>query len=89
MALDPRWGWVHATYGEDPYLCTALSVAFTHGLQGDDLSRGVLATGKHFLGNALPVGGVNTSAYEGGMRRPGISSPTRSRPRSGSPVCAR
>ncbi|MDQ0957351.1 beta-glucosidase-like glycosyl hydrolase [Streptomyces sp. B4I13] len=69
VALDPRWGRVHETYGEDPYLCAALSVAFTRGLQGDDLSRGVLATGKHFLGYALPVGGVNTSAYEGGMRQ--------------------
>jgi beta-glucosidase len=69
VALDPRWGRVHETYGEDPYLAAALSVAFTRGLQGDDLSRGVLATGKHFLGYALPVGGVNTSAYEGGMRQ--------------------
>ncbi|MDX3798261.1 glycoside hydrolase family 3 N-terminal domain-containing protein [Streptomyces sp. AK04-3B] len=69
VALDPRWGRVHETYGEDPYLSAALSVAFTRGLQGDDLSRGVLATGKHFLGYAAPVGGVNTSAYEGGMRQ--------------------
>ncbi|MYS48619.1 beta-glucosidase, partial [Streptomyces sp. SID6013] len=69
VALDPRWGRVHETYGEDPYLCAALGFAFTRGLQGDDLRRGVLATGKHFLGYALPVGGVNTSAYEGGMRQ--------------------
>lgn len=68
VALDPRWGRVHETYGEDPYLSAALSVAFTRGLQGDDLSRGVLATGKHFLGYALPIGGVNTSAFEGGAR---------------------
>ncbi|MDX3638157.1 glycoside hydrolase family 3 N-terminal domain-containing protein [Streptomyces sp. MB09-02B] len=69
VALDPRWGRVHETYGEDPYLAAALAVAFTRGLQGDDLSQGVLATGKHFLGYALPVGGVNTSAYEGGARQ--------------------
>ncbi|MGA5454744.1 glycoside hydrolase family 3 N-terminal domain-containing protein [Streptomyces umbrinus] len=68
VALDPRWGRVHETYGEDPYLCAALGVAFTRGLQGDDLSRGVLATGKHFLGYALPLGGVNTSSFEGGAR---------------------
>ncbi|MET8977911.1 glycoside hydrolase family 3 N-terminal domain-containing protein [Streptomyces sp. NPDC004539] len=69
VALDPRWGRVHETYGEDPYLAAALAVAYTRGLQGDDLRQGVLATGKHFLGYALPVGGVNTSAYEGGSRQ--------------------
>ncbi|MET9761726.1 glycoside hydrolase family 3 N-terminal domain-containing protein [Streptomyces sp. NPDC006372] len=68
VALDPRWGRVHETYGEDPYLSAALSVAFTRGLQGDDLARGVIATGKHFLGYALPIAGSNTSAYEGGAR---------------------
>src|SRR4051812_15703688 len=69
VALDPRWGRVHETYGEDPYLCAALSVAYTRGLQGDDLADGVIATGKHFLGYAVPEGGVNTAAYEGGRRR--------------------
>ncbi|WP_425826636.1 glycoside hydrolase family 3 N-terminal domain-containing protein [Streptomyces fractus] len=68
VALDPRWGRVHETYGEDPYLAAALSVAFTRGLQGDDLRQGVIATGKHFLGYALPIGGVNTSAFEAGAR---------------------
>jgi beta-glucosidase len=34
VGLDPRWGRVHETYGEDPYLCAALSVAYTVGLQG-------------------------------------------------------
>lgn len=69
IALDPRWGRVHETYGEDPYLCAAFSVAYTHGLQGDDLTQGVIATGKHFLGYGLPAGGVNTSAYDAGPRR--------------------
>jgi beta-glucosidase-like glycosyl hydrolase len=69
VALDPRWGRVHETYGEDPYLSAALSVAYTRGLQGTDLSKGVIATGKHFLGYALAAGGVNLSSYEGGPRR--------------------
>ncbi|TCC36394.1 glycoside hydrolase family 3 N-terminal domain-containing protein [Kribbella speibonae] len=69
IALDPRWGRVHETYGEDPYLCAALSVAYTRGLQGDDLARGVIATGKHFLGYGLPAGGANTSAFDAGARR--------------------
>ncbi|MEU9348554.1 glycoside hydrolase family 3 N-terminal domain-containing protein [Streptomyces sp. NPDC048278] len=69
VALDPRWGRVHETYGEDPYLAAALSVAYTHGLQGDDLADGVIATAKHFLGYGLASGGINLSAYEGGARR--------------------
>jgi len=69
VALAPRWGRVHATYGEDPYLCAAFSVAYTRGLQGDDLTRGVIATGKHFLGYGLPAGGANTSAFDAGARK--------------------
>jgi beta-glucosidase-like glycosyl hydrolase len=69
VALDPRWGRVHETYGEDPYLAAAFSVAYTRGLQGADLSKGVIATGKHFLGYALGAGGINLSSYEGGPRR--------------------
>ncbi|MDX2913198.1 glycoside hydrolase family 3 N-terminal domain-containing protein [Streptomyces griseiscabiei] len=68
VALDPRWGRVHETYGEDPYLCAAFSVAYTRGLQGDDLTRGVIATAKHFVGYGLAAGGINLSAYEGGAR---------------------
>lgn len=69
VALDPRWGRVHETYGEDPYLCAAFGVAYTRGIQGDDLTEGVIATAKHFLGYSLPAGGMNLSAYEGGARQ--------------------
>jgi beta-glucosidase-like glycosyl hydrolase len=68
VALDPRWGRVHETYGEDPYLAAAFSVAYTQGLQGADLADGVIATGKHFLGYAVTAGGVNQSAFEAGAR---------------------
>ena len=44
-------GRVHETYGEDLLLVSAMSVAFTRGIQGDDLREGVLATAKHFLGS--------------------------------------
>ena len=44
VARDARWGRVSETYGEDPYLVSAMSVAYTRGLQGKDLSKGVLAT---------------------------------------------
>jgi beta-glucosidase len=68
VALDPRWGRVHETFGEDPYLCAALGVAYVRGLQRQDLAQGVMATGKHFLGYAVPLGGLNTSAFEAGAR---------------------
>lgn len=57
VARDARWGRVHETYGEDPYLVSAMSVAFTRGMQGLDLRDGVLATGKHFLGYAVTEAG--------------------------------
>lgn len=62
VARDPRWGRVSETYGEDPYLVGAMSVAYTRGLQGEDLSKGVLATAKHFLGYAVTEGGQNMAA---------------------------
>ena len=62
VARDPRWGRVGETYGEDPTLCAAMSVAFTKGIQSDDLKEGVLATGKHFLGYGMSEGGLNMAA---------------------------
>ncbi len=59
IARDPRWGRLEETYGEDPYLTSRLGVAYVRGMQGDDLSRGVVATGKHFLGYGLSEGGHN------------------------------
>ena len=53
VARDARWGRVSETYGEDPYLVSALGVAYTRGLQGQDLTTGVLATAKHFVGYAV------------------------------------
>ncbi|MDR0884998.1 MAG: glycoside hydrolase family 3 C-terminal domain-containing protein [Clostridiales Family XIII bacterium] len=62
VARDPRWGRVGETYGEDPTLCATMSVAFTKGLQSEELSAGVLATGKHFLGYGTSQGGLNMTA---------------------------
>jgi beta-glucosidase len=62
VARDARWGRVHETYGEDPYLASAMSVAFTRGMQGDDLREGAIVTGKHFLGYAQTLGGQNMAA---------------------------
>ncbi|TWX34178.1 beta-glucosidase [Frigoribacterium sp. ACAM 257] len=62
VARDPRWGRVGETYGEDPTLCAAMSVAFVRGLQGPDLRNGVAATGKHFLGFGFSEGGLNMTS---------------------------
>ncbi len=68
VARDARWGRVHETYGEDPYLCGAMSIAFVRGLQGPDLRKGVIATGKHFLGYGLSEGGLNCATTHVGAR---------------------
>jgi beta-glucosidase len=68
VARDPRWGRVEETYGEDPYLIGRIGAAYVRGLQGDDLSSGVLATAKHFLGYALSEGGMNHAPVHLGPR---------------------
>lgn len=68
ICRDPRWGRIGETYGEDPTLCAAMSVAFTRGLQGEDMTRGVIATGKHFLGYGMGEGGLNMSSNPIPMR---------------------
>ncbi|EFC82595.1 glycoside hydrolase family 3 N-terminal domain-containing protein [Parafrankia sp. EUN1f] len=68
VARDARWGRVHETYGEDPYLVSAMSVAFVRGMQGDDLREAVIATGKHFLGYGVTEGGQNMARTMAGPR---------------------
>lgn len=62
VARDARWGRIGETFGEDAYLVAAMSVAYTRGLQSDDLAQGVSATGKHFVGYAVTEGGQNMAA---------------------------
>jgi len=68
VARDARWGRVTETYGEDPYLVGAMSVAFTRGMQGQDLRQGVLVCAKHFLGYAVTEAGQNMAATVIGPR---------------------
>jgi beta-xylosidase len=68
VARDARWGRVTETYGEDPYLVSAMSVAFTRGMQGQDLREGVIACAKHFLGYAQTEAGQNMAAVAVGPR---------------------
>jgi beta-glucosidase len=59
VARDARWGRVEETFGEDPYLTARLGVAYIQGLQGEDLSSGIVATAKHFVGYSMSEGGMN------------------------------
>lgn len=59
ITRDPRWGRVTETYGEDPTLAAAMGSAFVRGLQGDDETKGIAATGKHFVGHGNAEGGLN------------------------------
>ena len=59
VTRDPRWGRVEETFGEDPYLVSRMGVSYVKGLQGRDLRRGVMATGKHFVAYGLSEGGKN------------------------------
>lgn len=68
VARDPRWGRVEETYGEDPYLAARMGVAYVRGLQGDDLTCGVAATGKHFIGYGISEGGHNHKPAHIGSR---------------------
>jgi beta-glucosidase len=62
VSRDPRWGRMGETYGEEPALCAAMATAFVKGLQGKELTEGVSATGKHFLGYAMGEGGYNSAS---------------------------
>ncbi len=68
VARDPRWGRVEETYGEDPVLSGTIGTAYVRGLQTGDLSGGVAATGKHFLGYAMSEGGRNWNPVQLGAR---------------------
>lgn len=68
VCRDPRWGRTEETYGEDPYLVASMGVAYIRGLQGGDLSRGVIATAKHFAAHGFPEGGRNIAPVHVGER---------------------
>eukprot|EP00903_Cladosiphon_okamuranus_P003375 g3373.t1 len=62
VALDPRWGRIEETFGEDPYLVSRLGVAAIRGFQGagDTVPDGkVLTTLKHMTGHGEPEAGMN------------------------------
>ena len=65
IGRDPRWGRLEETYGEDPELVSRMGVAYVRGVQ----SQGVDCCGKHFLGHASTLGGLNHGQVVLGPRR--------------------
>ncbi|WP_442587256.1 glycoside hydrolase family 3 C-terminal domain-containing protein [Pedobacter sp. AW31-3R] len=67
---DPRWGRGQETYGEDPFLTTALGDAFVRGLQGDDPKYlKAAACAKHYAVHSGPEPlrhhfDIDVSAYD-------------------------
>jgi beta-glucosidase len=56
LLRDPRWGRAQETYGEDPYLISQTSVAYTKGLQegSDPAYVKIAACPKHFAVHSGP-----------------------------------
>jgi beta-glucosidase-like glycosyl hydrolase len=68
VSRDARWGRVEETQGEDPYLVGTMVSAYVRGLQGDDISEGVIATLKHFVAYSFSEGGRNFAPAHVGPR---------------------
>src|SRR5512133_1568961 len=49
MARDPRWGRNDETFGEDPFLTTAMGSQFINGMEGKDQNGELLAEGNGYL----------------------------------------
>ncbi|MCA9913682.1 MAG: beta-glucosidase, partial [Anaerolineae bacterium] len=58
VSRDPRWGRQEETFGEDPFLISAIGNAYVRGIQGDDWHEGIVATAKHFLDYGFSEGGL-------------------------------
>ncbi len=56
IATDVRWGRTEETYGEDPFLASAMGVAFVSGFE----NLGIVTTPKHFIAN---VGNGGRDSY--------------------------
>ena len=50
VCRTPSFNRLEESYGEDAYLSAAMGLAFVHGLQQNDLKKGVGACSKHYLG---------------------------------------
>lgn len=63
LARDPRWGRTEESFGEDPFLTAAMTVAKVKGLQGNNPRYWKMAAlMKHFLANSNEFGRDSTSS---------------------------
>ncbi|MCD8067391.1 MAG: glycoside hydrolase family 3 C-terminal domain-containing protein, partial [Lachnospiraceae bacterium] len=68
VARDQRWGRVGETFGEDPTLVTAFSVAESGGLQQEFYGDHVISCAKHFMGYGASETGINCAEINVGKR---------------------
>ena len=59
VVRDHRYGRYEESFAEDVYLVSQYGKAYTRGLQSEDLSNGVAANLKHFVGQGINDGGRN------------------------------
>jgi beta-glucosidase len=66
IARDARWGRIVEGAGEDPYLGSAMSVAYVHGYQGVRLDdpESMLACLKHFVGYGASEAGRDYNSVD-------------------------
>ena len=59
LGRNPLWPRFWETFGEDPYLASVMGVAFTRGLEGNDVSSQtqVASSLKHYMGYSFPLTG--------------------------------
>ena len=71
VAVDPRWGRIGETFGEDPYLVSQMGKYSIWGLQGrNGYSAGsVMACAKHLIAGGQPEGGINAAPMDISERR--------------------
>src|SRR5580700_7086785 len=64
IARDARWGRMVEGAGEDPYLGSAMAVAYVHGYQGEKMSdsNSIAACTKHIVGYGAAEGGRDYNA---------------------------
>ena len=69
VCRDARWGRTEESFGEDPYLCGCLGLAYVTGLQGGSGEKvRVLATLKHYAGHGFGEGARNHAPVHIGER---------------------
>ncbi|HVP55067.1 MAG TPA: beta-glucosidase BglX [Candidatus Eisenbacteria bacterium] len=70
IARDARWGRIVEGAGEDPYLGSAMAVAYVRGYQGTKLSApdSIAACTKHFVGYGAAEGGRDYNTAEISLR---------------------